>query len=404
MSLLSASVLTLALMAVPQAQAPDQRAEAERLARTGAHARALQQFQALAAANPDDVEARLWIARLHVWMGHPERAIDVYQSVVATAPQNVEALVGLGSALTEVGRLADAADALNRAEAIAADQPAVLAAQGRMHRVAGRSTLALAYYLRALALDPGNRDTRDAYDALRALRAHRVEGTYYFERFNVEVADTHAGMIEVNARVNDAVRLFVDGQHWRKLSRDEDRFGAGVEWLAHRNVWLRVGAMFGSDTIVLPDGDASLDAEYHRGRFVWLGSGRYLHFTTTSSVVLSPGATYAPNDWLAVTLRYYRSQTAFQDAQDSAGNNGYSARAIACAGRRLWVNAGYTRGYEGLSVVTFERLTQLSADTATGGLRFDPAPMTSIAATYEHQWRDSATRVGTLFLTVVQRF
>src|SRR3972149_7072684 len=121
MSLLSASVLTLALVAAPQAQAPDQRAEAERLARTGAHARALQQFQALAAANPDDVEARLWIARLHVWMGHPERAIDVYQSVVATAPQNVDALVGLGSALTNVGRLADAADALNRAGGIGAD-------------------------------------------------------------------------------------------------------------------------------------------------------------------------------------------------------------------------------------------------------------------------------------------
>lgn len=404
MSLLSATLLALSLVAAPQAQAPDQRAEAERLARSGAHARALQQFQAIVTANPDDTEARLWIARLHGWMGHPERAIDVYRSIVAAAPQNVEALVGLGSELTTVGKLADAADALNRAEAIAADQPAVLAAQGRLHRVAGRSTLALAYYQRALALDIGNQETRDAYDAVRAMRAHRVEGTYYFEHFNVDVPDTHSGMLEVNARVSDSVRLFADGQYQRKFSRDENRAGGGIEWLAHRSVHVRAGALFGSNTEILPDADASVDVEYYRRRVAWLGGVRYLHFTDTSSVVVSPGVTFGPNDRLALTLRYYRSQTQFRNLSGDAGNNGFSARATARAARRVRVNAGYVRGYEGLSIITFERLTELSADTVTGGIRFDPVPMSSIAATYEYQWRDDSTRVGTLFLTFVQRF
>lgn len=403
MSLLSASLLALALVTAPQA-APDQRAEAERLARSGAHARALQQFQALAAANPDDLDARLWIARLHAWMGHPERAIDVYRSIVAASPQNVEALVGLGSALTSVGRLADAADALNRAEAVAADRPAVLAAQGRLHRADGRSTLALAYYQRALALEPGSQETRDGYDALRAMRANRIEGTYYFERFNIDVPDTHSGILEVNARVNDAVRLFADGQYQRKLGRDENRFGAGIEWLAHGSVRLRAGGLFGNGTVILPNADASIETECSRGDVVWLGSARYLHFSNSSSVVLSPGARWQPNDRLAVTLRYYRSQTELRDTDESEGNNGVSLRAAARAGRRVWVNAGYTRGYEGLSIITFERLTQLDADTVSAGLRFDPSPMTSLAAAYDYQWRDGGTRVGTLFLTFVQRF
>lgn len=404
MSLLSATLLAAFLAAAPQAQAPDQRAEAERLARSGAYARALQQFQAIVTANPDDIESRLWIARLHVWMGQPQRGIDVYRSVVAAAPQNVEALVGLGGALTTVGQLADAADALNRAEAIAADQPAVLAAQGRLHRVSGRSTLALAYYQRALALDTGNQETRDAYDEVRAERAHRVEGTYYFEHFNLAVPDTHSGILELNARASDAVRLFVDGQYERKFSRGESRAGGGIEWLAHRTVLVRASGLFGNNTEILPTADASLDVEYTRRRFVWLGGVRYLHFTNTPSSIASLGATYRPSDAFAVTLRYYHSQTHFHDTGDGEGNNGFSARATARAARGVWFNAGYVRGYEGLSVITVERLTELSADTVSGGIRFDPAPMSSLGARYEYQWRDDRTHVGTLFLTFVQRF
>ena len=70
MTLISAAILGLTLLT--SAQAPDQRTEAERLANSGAHAAALKQFQALAAANPDDIEARVWIARLHALMGRPE--------------------------------------------------------------------------------------------------------------------------------------------------------------------------------------------------------------------------------------------------------------------------------------------------------------------------------------------
>lgn len=410
MSFLSVTLLALSLAAAPQGQVPDQRAEAERLARGGDYARALQQFQALAAVNPDDIQARLWIARLHGWMGHPEHAIDVYRSIVATDTQNVEVLLGLGNSLATVGRLADAADWLDRAEAIAADQPAVLAAQGHVHRMGGRSTLALAYYQRALALDAGNRDAREAYDALRAERAHRLQATYYFEHFDVngldsvDVPETHAGILEFNARVSDSVRLFVGGQHHRKFSRDEDRAGGGVEWMPHRSVFLRAGGLFGLDTDILPDADAALDLEWSRRRVAWLGSVRYLYFSNASTTIVSPGLAVTPADWLTVALRYYRSHSEFERTTFDNNNDGFSARATVRAARRVWVTGGYTRGFEGLSIISIERLSQLEADTVSGGVRFDPVPMTSISATYEYQGRDSTTRVGNLFLSWVQRF
>src|SRR5688500_8061545 len=98
MSVIAALILSLTLDA---GQAPDPRIEAERLAASGAYEEALKRFQTLAAANPDDTAARLWIGRLHLQLGHTRRAAAVFESLLAADEQNVEALSGLGLALVE---------------------------------------------------------------------------------------------------------------------------------------------------------------------------------------------------------------------------------------------------------------------------------------------------------------
>jgi tetratricopeptide (TPR) repeat protein len=398
------SVVVLSVTLASQPQTPDRRAEAERLARSGAYAAALKQFQALAAANPDDIEARLWIGRLHALMGHAERSADVFQSIVATEPQNVEALTGLGLALTTAGRLREAADTLNRAESLAADRAAVLAAQGRLHRAAGRFTLALAYYDRALVIDGSNDEARMARDAMRAERAHRLQASYYFEHFNVDVPDTHAGTIEVNAHVNDSLRVFGLGQHERKLGQDETRAGGGVTWRREGNLRVQAGAMFGGDTLVLPDTETVFDVGYSARSVRWLAGVRYFHFDASSTVVVSPGLVFPINERLFVTLRYYRSKTDFRDVGENTGNSGGVFRGSGHVSRRVWVDAGYVRGFEGLENVTAERFSQLDANTVSAGFRFEATPMTSIGATYEHQWRSDETRVSTALVTLIQRF
>ncbi len=402
MTFISAAIVGLALLAAPQAQ--DQRAEAERLARSGAHEQALKEFQALAALNPDDIEARLWIARLHVQLRHPQRAADVYQSIVAAQPQNVDALLGLGDALAMAARFREGAEALSRAEALAPDRPAILTAQGRLHRAAGRSTLALAYFQRALALEPGNAEAQLALDALRAERAHRLEGTYDFERFSTDDPDTHAGTIEVNARAGDAVRLFAGYQHLRKFSRDEDRGGGGIEWFVRRDFRLRAGAFFSGNALNLPEADAAFDLEYHRTRVVWLAAIRYLDFDSSSTFIWSPGLTVSLHDRLAVTARYYHSESDFTEFQPVTGNDGYSLKATGRVGRRLWVNGGYARGFEGLTLITSERTTQFAADNLSAGVRFDATPFTSIGGLYEFQWREFDTQVARATINFIQRF
>ena len=99
--LLSFFLLLLAQNVAPAqttAAASDLSAAIE-LAESGRNAEALAAMQKIVAANPEDHLARLWIANVHMRMGHPELAEPVYRSIAVEDADNVDAWVGLGSAL-----------------------------------------------------------------------------------------------------------------------------------------------------------------------------------------------------------------------------------------------------------------------------------------------------------------
>jgi tetratricopeptide (TPR) repeat protein len=402
MTLLSVAILSLALMPGPQAS--NQRAEAERLTQAGSYAQALKLYQALAAANPDEIETRMAIARLHERMGEEERAVDVYRSIVATQPGHVDALLGLGRTLTTLGRLHDASEILNRAEAAAADRPAVLAEQGRLHTRAGHYELALAYYRRALAIEPGNEAAQVEYRALKAQRAHRISGTYYFEDFNDSTPNTHSGYVEVNARVNDGFRLSGGGEHLRKFDREEDRGGGGLEWKPRHDLELVAKGLFASGAVVLPRADVSFAVQHSHRNVEWLGAYRYLDFDDSSSWILAPGVTARLDDQSALTLWYYHSRSDLDTSADTEDHDGFSAAFARRMGRTLSVDVRYLYGFEGLENIASDRLSQTSTNSLAGGFDYTFRLMTSFGARYEHQFRDAGVHVSTIFATFTQRF
>jgi len=389
MSLISAAILGVTLLASPQA--PDQRAEAERMANSGAYAAALKQFQALAAANPDDVEARVWIARLHARMGRPEHAANVYRSILAVQPQHVDALVGLGNAFVSLGRLQEAGDALNRAEALAADRPAVLTAQGRLHQAANHNTLALAYYLRAIALDPANADARAAADALQASRAHRVELEYDFQHVDALLEDAHVGTIEVNARVNDAVRIFGRGQAQSAFGFDEQRAGGGVEWSVTRHAWLRAGALFGADTAFLPESEGFVEASIAHGRARGMVELRKANFEGADLWLGGPGLAIAFPGGVEASARYYRGR-ATSIGFDTSTTDTIALGVEGPFGERLRLGAVFTHGIDRLDWLTLDRIT-FEADTLSLNASYNFTPFTTFEAGYAFQSRPGDLQV-----------
>jgi len=401
MTMMPVLVLTALLAAQP---APDQRAEAERLARTGAHAEALARFQALVAENPEDVGARIWVGRLHFWMGHADWAEAVFRSVLSSHPDHVEAIVGLGAAITADDRPEEAIAVLDRAEALAPDDADVLAALGRAYLTAGHLRLAGAYYTRARLLRPADPDIRDGDERIRRIAGHRVEALGFFESFDFGVSDTWSGELEINLRVADGFRVFARGQQQRKFDETESRGGGGFEWRPNRRVTLVGRALLAPGALVLPESDVLGEVLYARKRLELTASARYADFDAARAWILSPGLTWWFSDRLAVTARYFHSETEFADSGGTSSNDSGLVRVRARLWPRVWVHGSYASGTESFETLSIDRLGEFRADTAGGGFQIDLPSLTTFAGAYEFQWRDNDTRMARVTVTLVQRF
>jgi tetratricopeptide (TPR) repeat protein len=401
MILIPAAILGMTLLTAPQGG--DQRAEAERMAKSGNYAAALKQFQALAAANPDDIDARLWIARLHAQMGHPEHAVDVYRSILAAQPQHLDALIGLGQSLVKLGRLSEAADALNRAEALAADRPAVLAALGQLHQAENRTTLALAYYERALSLDPGNREINALADVLRAERGHRVELDYDFQHLNTDVEDSHAGTFEVNARANDSLRVFGRGQVDRLFGVNDERAGGGIEWSMTRQATLRLGALFGFDPVYLPKSDVFVEAALQQGRARWGVLVQRAVFEGSDLWLGGPELTVRLTDGVDASIDYFYGRTAVEGVTNDITTDTVAVRISGPVTRRVRLGAGFTHGIDRLDWLTSDRIT-FEADTFSLRAACALTPFVTLELGYDFQSRPQDVQVHRARAGLTYRF
>ena len=168
-------------------------ADSVQLADQGRESEALAAFQQLVASNPSDHEARLWIARLHERMDHPDLAEAVYRSVLLEDATSVAALLGVASTLLARDEPDEAIELLERAEALAPQSALVVAALGRAHRQAGRMFRAIGYLERAAALSPTEQHRLGLEDARRSY-LHRVELRGFSEEFDGRTPDSHAGV------------------------------------------------------------------------------------------------------------------------------------------------------------------------------------------------------------------
>ena len=384
--------VVLVCLALSGAPAQDPRAEAERLANAGSNAEALKRFQAIAAANPDDVTARLWIGRLHLRMGHPARAAGVFESILATNPENVDALVGLGFALTDAGRGREAADVLSKAEALAGERTDVLEAQGRFHASQGRRTLALAYYDRALAAEPNNMSIRAAADALRAARGHRADVGYDLQAFDPDAGSMHAGTVAMSLRLSDPLRLLVRGQVQHFEGDTEGRGGAGLEWMARPDLRLRAGAIVGGQTW-LPGKDVFADVAFSARKVRWTFALRYFDFDGADLWIGGPGIAFDLSDRVSLEAEYMRGRTGFDLPLPSRISDNFMVGLRSSLSDTARVGVAYRRGIDYLDWMTADRLGAEDANTIGGDISVDVNPFVTLSGGYDLQDRPGDFRV-----------
>jgi YaiO family outer membrane protein len=387
-------------------QAPDLRADAERLARSGAYEEALDRFRSLAAANPRDLDARTWIARLHAIMGHQRQAEDVYRSVLVEAPERLDALVGLGAALTAQGRLEEARPFLIRAEKLSPNDLEVLAAQGRLNLADEQNRLALGYYGRATLIAPEQKDLRLNLEEARRRWDHRLEATYFNEVFSEEIDQTQSADVALNFRVTDRLRAFGRGQQERRFSETDQRGGGGLDYRVDRP-WLtalQVHAMVGPGNLILPEVETGFGFGWSGRKVSLTALGTLFHFDSSQMWAFGPAIRVAFTDNVALSASLMRTLTEFAGAQELVGD---SAGKISLGFRihpRLWLEAGYAGGIEDFDRVTIDRLGEFGANTVSGTARLDLRSLTTIVGTYEYQQIEDNTEMGRFTLRFIQRF
>lgn len=409
MTILCLLVMTGLLNA--QQPAADPRAEAERLARTGAYAEALQRFEAIVAANPDDLEARIWVGRMMQRLGNPDRAAEVFRTVVTAKPDSADALIGLGAALAALDQPAEAIEELNKAEKLAPDDADLLAAQGAAHLAAGHVKLGRAYYRRAVVLRPADPLIREADADARRKYGHFVSATGFFESYSESAPDTWSGSIELNARASDELRVFARGQMQDKFDEREGRGGGGLEWWPNRRAALSGSVQFGSNTTVLPRVDAYGEAAYTKRKITIAGGVQYVSFEpgliglqTARAWFAMPILTVRVNDDFLIVARYAHSSSEFDSSGSWVANDSGSIGAQFRLLPRAWVGVAWAGGVESFDTLSVDRLGDFNANTVRGDVRFDLKSLTSIAGAYEYQWREGDLRMMRVTFGLVQRF
>lgn len=396
-------LLVTALAGTPaQIQTLPTFADAVQMADEGRHEEALAAFQRLVAANPNDHEARLWIARLHEQMGHPDRAESVYRSVVLEDRASVEALLGLASSLMAQHAPREAIEMLERAAELEPQNEAVLESVGRAHRHVGSPERAVEYFERASSASPTEQNLISLEDA-RRLYQHRVEARGFNEQLSGTAPDSSNGEVAVNYRLTDRLRVFGRGEVQRKLGFREARGGGGAEWRWKQTVWLRAHALVAPDKVVMPEGDFLGELQHVYGPAVWTYTYRHFDFTGARVAVLTPAVSWPAMDRLDVSLRYALSITETNTVSRELGHS-VQLRGTYQLRPRLSVLGGYAAGVEDFDHFSVDRIGDFRANTGSIGVRYDLRTLTAVVGMYEQQARRGGVDMNRVTLSIAQSF
>jgi tetratricopeptide (TPR) repeat protein len=148
--------LSLAACDSPEERAAKHLARGEALLDQGQAEKARLEFRNALQLEPENIDARLQMARLFEAEGDLQRAVNNYQRVAESDRENVEARTKLGLIYLAAGELVEAQRNTEEAIALAAEDPEALAAHSAVQYRLGNKAAARQSARKALAIDQNN--------------------------------------------------------------------------------------------------------------------------------------------------------------------------------------------------------------------------------------------------------
>jgi YaiO family outer membrane protein len=290
---------------------------------------------------------------------------------------------------------------LLEAEPIAGENPDLFGALARAYRRAGDDRRALDYYRRAKALAPADSDLVDGFEATVQAYGHSIEVEGFGEG---GVSDARSISLAAAVRVVPRLRIEGSARAQRRNGSSEALGGGGALWRIARSTSLGVRIVGGSGNTSLPNADLTAAVVNYAGAFEVGGSIRQLSFADVGVIAASPLLAWDTGARWRLDARYTYSRSSFDSTGESSGDHSVLLRETWRAWRRVGVNVAYAYGIESFEDLTADRLQALGATTIAAGLRIRVPSLTSVAGTWEHQWRSNDTKIDRLTLSIVQSF
>lgn len=366
---------------------------------------ALEIFRRLAAANPRDFEARVWVARLEGWKGRHALAERLYREVLRDDPGNLEAELGLADVVSWQGRYDEAQELLAGLQAKHPDNLEVLLRRGKIYRWAHRRQEAVDAYEQVLALDPANREAREAVDALRAETHFQLETGYFLEEFDFS-GNTQGQFVELLYQDLDRLWLVGRFQYQNKFEQDNTRYTLGATYRFFSSTYVRgefSWAPAGDTVIANQDYTLEVTQGLHP-RFSLGGSYRFLNFDAAEVQVLTALANWDLHPKLHLLFRYSPARTSFDTASGSVWNHGGWTRLVWDANRHLSPYLLFAVGSENFAGLSAEQLGRFAAQTYGIGTEVRLTPRLGLRVGYYFQNRSQGNREQGVGLSVFQRF
>ncbi|MFQ5926707.1 MAG: tetratricopeptide repeat protein [Terriglobia bacterium] len=330
----SGTVLALgALLVFAGASGSAQSARGEQVERALADVRAqrydaaLAIFRELARQNPQDYEARNWVARLESWKGNYATAEELYRGVLREKPDNLEAELGLADVLSWQGRYEEAQKRLERLREQHPRNAEVLLRLGNVSRWQGRRREALAYYQEVLALDPTNAEARAAVDTLVRQKPFQLETGYLLEEFDF-ARTTQGQFVQLLYRDYDRLTLLGRFQYQNKFRQNNTGYTVGATYRFWERTWVQ------GEFSWAPNGDTVIPNQAYTVEVTqglvpgWAAGGgyRFMNFRDADVHVLTTLLNWDLRSDLHLYVRYIPARTRF-----------------ALSGRGVWNHGGWSR-------------------------------------------------------------
>ena len=359
------AVIALLLIGAPQADPPD-RAVAEQMARSGDAEKAMALFTRIVEQDPGDIEARVWIARLALRMGRVAEAEAGFRAVLADHPGDVDATAGLGMTLKRKGEWRQALTLLSTARVQSPRDPDIADAIEGMSRAAGHSM--------------------------------SVEG---FGESGSSGAGLSSGSLDAAVRVAPRVHVEIRSRLQRGPGYNDSVAGGGFRWRLGTSTTVTGRIAGGSGNVALALIDLSSEVIRYAGPFEVGGSVRQISFADADVNAVSPTLAWDQGGRWRLDTRYTYSRTQFQQ-NESTGDHSVMIRDAFRPWRRVYLLATYAYGIESFEQLSTSTIGALGSTTVAAGVRVNLPSVTTVAATWEHQWRPNDVVIDRVTVSLAQ--